>query len=209
MNLCHAMIFAAVLGGAPGLWAQEESADQELQAALDRIAELERRLTVLEQARPQPVVAPETETKAVEDGWTGRHVVREGETLFSIARLHRTNAGELARRNGIGDANRIRTGQTVKVPGAAGPEQVPTVSAKEPAPVETGAVGSGQEETWHYYTVEQGDTWVSVADKFFTTPGQLASYNEVEPTLVLQVGQQLVVPTRRYHEEKKRRAGAG
>jgi LysM repeat protein len=275
MNLRHAILFALVLGGVPVLRGQDASPGQMMQAALERIAELERRLAALEQARPQaaavtpvaglapdggthlvlegetmrgiaqqsqipvealekanhllpgavvrpgdhlvipaqaaetsaPPIAKDPVGKPDSSGWTAVHTIRDGETLSSIARLHQTNSIELARRNGIEDANLIRAGQELRVPGASKPEAA-VASVPSSVPASASAAAPQAEETYHFYSVEQGDTLVSVAALFFSTPDQIARLNEIESTAVLKVGQQLLVPTSRYFKEKRNQGRA-
>lgn len=161
---------------------------------------------------PPPTVqaSPEIDSST----WTSAHIVREGETLSSIARIHRTNSRELARMNGIRDANLIRSGQSLRVP--SGSEPAPEAPARAqvqvrntpPAPAATPkspAPASPQpEETYYYYDIQEGDTILSVANTFFSTPEEVAKLNNIKATAILKVGQQLVVPTRRYFEEQKR-----
>lgn len=51
-------------------------------------------------------------------GGTGRHTIKAGETLASIARKHGTTSAELQKLNGLANANRIIAGRTLLVPGA-------------------------------------------------------------------------------------------
>lgn len=59
------------------------------------------------------------------------HLVREGDTLFRIARTYGVSFSELLRVNGFTDASVIRIGQTIRLPGAADSAQPPakTVTA--------------------------------------------------------------------------------
>ena len=59
------------------------------------------------------------------------HLVREGDTLFRIARTYGVSFSELLRVNGFTDASVIRIGQTIRLPGAAESAQAPakTVTA--------------------------------------------------------------------------------
>jgi LysM repeat protein len=50
----------------------------------------------------------------------GSYAVQSGDVLSTIARRFGTTSGELLRLNGLTDANRIRIGQVLQVPGAAG-----------------------------------------------------------------------------------------
>lgn len=73
------------------------------------------------------------------------HLVREGDTLFRIARTYGVSFSELLRVNGFTDASVIRIGQTIRLPGAADSAQTPakTVSAAvKPTP----AVGRQQQQ---------------------------------------------------------------
>ena len=59
------------------------------------------------------------------------HLVREGDTLFRIARTYGVSFSELLRVNGFTDASVIRIGQTIRLPGEADSAQPPakTVTA--------------------------------------------------------------------------------
>ena len=61
------------------------------------------------------------------------HLVREGDTLYRIARTYGVSFSELLRANGFTDASVIRIGQTIRLPGAAEPAQhgAKTASATE------------------------------------------------------------------------------
>jgi len=68
-----------------------------------------------------------------------RHVVRPGETLYSIGRLYGVNPYEIARINGLADPNRIYVGQVLRIPGGAGPPPPPPPRTPPPtsAPLPT------------------------------------------------------------------------
>src|SRR5690606_8414889 len=50
----------------------------------------------------------------------GTHVVQSGQTLSSIASRYGVAASAVAKANGISNPNRIRTGQTLTIPGSTG-----------------------------------------------------------------------------------------
>ena len=54
------------------------------------------------------------------------YVIKQGDTLWDLARQHGTTVEALAQENGIADPNRIRAGMTLNIPGAA---MEPTVGA--------------------------------------------------------------------------------
>lgn len=59
----------------------------------------------------------------------GTHVVKQGETLYSIALEHGVDYRELARWNGLNDASRIRVGQSLRLnPSSAGTQAGATVA---------------------------------------------------------------------------------
>jgi lipoprotein NlpD len=66
------------------------------------------------------------------------HVVRQGQTLWRIARAYGIAVDELARANGITDPSRIEIGQAIFVPGATSALDVPPYPA--PPPEAPGAV---------------------------------------------------------------------
>jgi lipoprotein NlpD len=81
----------------------------------------------------------------------GTHVVKQGETLYSIALEHGVDYRELARWNGLNDASRIRVGQSLQLsPSSAGTQAGATAAkgveignAREKGGVETRPLDSG------------------------------------------------------------------
>jgi murein DD-endopeptidase MepM/ murein hydrolase activator NlpD len=74
-------------------------------------------------AAPPPATAP-----IATAGWEGRHTLKAGESLYSIARQHGVALAELQRVNGITEPTRVRAGTVLHVPGS-GP------ASAEPAPI--------------------------------------------------------------------------
>lgn len=60
------------------------------------------------------------------------HVVARGETLTSIARLHKVTIDELQKLNHIEDATKLRAGQTLVIPGASPAAASPSPSTSPP-----------------------------------------------------------------------------
>lgn len=122
-------------------------------------------------AQPQPTAAP------VPVGATpGKHTVKPGEWLYSIARLYNVNPFTLAQVNGISAPYRIYPGQQLTIPG--GPPVPP------PSP---GTCSSP-------YTVQAGETIFSIARKCGKTPSAIITANSlVNPNLIF-VGQKLQIP---------------
>ena len=90
-------------------------------------------------AAPTPSTIP-APTAAASSNWNGSYVVKNGDSLYGIARAHKTTVAELQRTNGITDALKMKPGMTLKVPaGAATADATPatspaTSSAATPAP---------------------------------------------------------------------------
>lgn len=102
----------------------------------------------------------------------GVHIVRQGETLKSIASLYGTTVDALARANGIVNPNYIWVGQRLTIPGAT-----------------TSGQTGGQT-----YVVQPGDTLSSIAVQFGTTAWAIAYENNLPNVNVIYVGQTLRIP---------------
>ncbi|GEM_PF-4969579 len=104
-----------------------------------------------------------------------RHVVKPGETVYSLARLYGLSVEELMAINKIQDPGRVRSGSVLNVTPAA------TV------PVITG-------ETLH--TVRPGETLYSLARRYGMTPDELMRRNSLTDARRLRVGSQIQVGSR-------------
>jgi murein DD-endopeptidase MepM/ murein hydrolase activator NlpD len=67
----------------------------------------------------QPAPPLEPPATAVPDEWVGSHTIKNGESLYGIARQYRVSLAELQRVNGIDNPLRVKLGTTLKVPGTA------------------------------------------------------------------------------------------
>jgi LysM repeat protein len=102
----------------------------------------------------------------------GVHIVRQGETLKSIASMYGTTVEALAMANGIVNPNYIWVGQRLTIPGSGAPSEA-----------------SGQT-----YVVQTGDTLSSIAVQFGTTAWAIAYANNLPNVNVIYVGQTLIIP---------------
>ena len=103
---------------------------------------------------------------------TGYYKVVSGDSLWSIAKRYNTTVEELKRLNDL-TSNNLQIGQLLKVPDEL--ESLP--------PTITGD-----------YVVKKGDSLYSIAKMFNTTVDELKRLNNLSSNL-LQIGQQLVIPT--------------
>lgn len=92
------------------------------------------------------------------------YTVKEGDSLYTIARRFGIPVEELARFNGIRNADRIMVGQRIRIPVGPTPD---------------------------YYTVRSGDTLFTLANRFGTTVDNLVELNEIADPSLIYPGQRL------------------
>lgn len=102
---------------------------------------------------------------------SGTHVVRNGESLQTIARDHGTTVRTLVAANGISNPNLILAGRELTIPGGAGG-------------------GSARSSA---YTVRPGDTLASIAARTNTTVSALAAANGIRNPNLIVIGRSLQV----------------
>ena len=108
--------------------------------------------------------------------------IQRGDTLSELARRHGTTVAALRELNGLGGNNLIVAGRTLRV------SRVPAVRAPR-------ATGGRWVEAVH--TVRPGDTLIRIARRYDQAPAGIARRNRLPKSLVVRVGQRLVVGSRR------------
>lgn len=106
------------------------------------------------------------------------HVVRRGESLWTIAHRHGLNVNTLAAWNGMQPGDTLRAGRKLTVRSGAKP------TVHEPA---------GGDASGTTYTVRRGDTLSHIAQRFSVTVSQLLSWNGLSKSARLMPGQRLTV----------------
>lgn len=96
------------------------------------------------------------------------HVVRQNETIFSIAQRYKVSVEDIVTANELGVNPKLVVGQALVIP----------------------VVGS-------FYTVKAGDSLFKIATRNGTTIQELARVNNISPDIQLQVGQVLYLPAPR------------
>ena len=107
----------------------------------------------------------------------GKHVVRAGDTLWSIAKTHGTTMDRLAKTNGLSRNGTLAVGQVLHLPGTA------TLASTN-----AGSVNSAMT-----YVVRSGDTLSTIASKFRIRLTDLLGWNELTSRSVIKPGQRLVM----------------
>jgi membrane-bound lytic murein transglycosylase D len=107
-----------------------------------------------------------------------KHIVRRGDTLWSIARSHGVSIESIATSNGLASDGTLAVGQVLKIPGTA-----TLASADDDA-------GGTRSAT---YVVRRGDTLSRIAHKFRVRLSDLLGWNELSPRSVIKPGQRLVM----------------
>ena len=116
-------------------------------------------------------------------GATGTYTVQAGDTLGKIAVRYGTTVTALLQLNGLKNPDILAIGQKLKVPGTSGAAPA-SVSTPKPA-------AGGQGRT---YTVQKGDTLLSIARRYGLTVKQLQTANNITNPDKIFPGQKLVIP---------------
>lgn len=104
------------------------------------------------------------------------HFVRQGESLWTIARVHGTSVQALAAANQLRPENILRAGRELTIPELDSAE-----ASAESAPTRP-------------YVVQNGDCLWEIAHRHGTTVQALTAANGLDPDRVLRVGSVLLVP---------------
>jgi LysM repeat protein len=137
----------------------------------------------------------------------GTHVVRAGDTLFSIARAYATSVQELRESNGFTSSATLAKGQVLRLPPkvasntasriadapaapTARPGTVKTASAAPQAPALPAQATPGSASV----IIRQGDTLYSLAKRNNTSVDALLRANDMKSGDPLRIGQSLRLP---------------
>jgi membrane-bound lytic murein transglycosylase D len=106
---------------------------------------------------------------------TRTHVVRSGDSLYSIAKLHGVDSAAVAKANKLSPKATLKVGQTLRIVAPEHDER------QRPA------------QRHSSYAVRQGDTLGTIAGRFGISVADLAKWNGIKPNSVLRLGQLLAV----------------
>lgn len=102
--------------------------------------------------------------------------IRNGDNLSDIAKAHGVTLRSVTALNAIGNANRIKVGQVIKIPVAS------EANAAPPTP------------TYVQYKVRSGDSLSDIAKKYGVSIGTLTSLNSIRRANSIRIGQILKIP---------------
>lgn len=164
--------------------------------ATDRPAPAARPLPPIDPVVTQPVTAepvtaeptaPTRPTRPFEEPTTD-YKVRPGDTLSGIAARYALNARDIAALNQLDDPDRIRVGQTLKLPGRidiaadARPDRRPAAAPARAA------------EGQRIHKVKTGETLSHIAVRYGVTQAALKRANNLTDANLIRVDQELVIP---------------
>ena len=109
------------------------------------------------------------------------HVVRSGETLWSISRRYGMSIDELARANNLNRQSTLRIGQRLSVR-----------PSSQAGGATVRAAGTGETRKMSY-KVRKGDTLSSIARQFSVSVRDLQAWNGMHSTTSIRAGQKLTV----------------
>jgi murein DD-endopeptidase MepM/ murein hydrolase activator NlpD len=102
------------------------------------------------------------------------HIIRRGETIYSLARTYGVNFQDILNLNGITDPRKIQAGQRIRIPG---------VAAAVP-----------QEQSFTDHRVSRGETFYGLARQYGVSQQSLRSANNLSEDYVLKIGDLLHIP---------------
>jgi LysM repeat protein len=132
----------------------------------------------------------------------GHHVVRAGETLYSIGRAYAAQPTFISSCNGIVNPSRIFVGTRLGIPTApwtqipAGPVAVRpfTPGSPPPAPGPTPGPTPVPATCRFYHTVQRGETLTRIAIRYGSTIWAIGRANKINNLNIIFAGQVLCVP---------------
>ena len=121
---------------------------------------------------------------------TESYQIRQGDSLWTLARRYGTTPERLARMNGLSTEATLSIGQRLRVPAKAKPRSAARTAAPRAPLAPAAPTGS----MMAVYQVRLGDTLWTLARQHGTTPERLAAINGVSAGAILSIGQRLRLP---------------
>ncbi|WP_229217058.1 LysM peptidoglycan-binding domain-containing protein [Dyadobacter luteus] len=157
-----------------------------------------------EKAAAEKVVKTEPVTPANAEAREGIHIVKSGETYYSIARKYGMNVSELTDMNSSGGRKGLMVGQRLRIKDSSGSvveaeiPATPVTTPTGPTRIEREAERIVAEKTdvgAKYHTVQPGETYYSISRTYGISLNELMALNNMTSPNKLISGQQLKVGT--------------
>ena len=141
----------------------------------------------------QILIVPEGEPTPTPEPF--KHVVQEGETLFSIASLYGVSTLVLVEVNNIQNPDALAVGTELLIPGVDAPSVVAddATGGGGTATGQTGTIGADTSSSVTHI-VQPNETLNSIAADYGVDPAALATANNLTNRNLVRVGQVLVIP---------------
>jgi membrane-bound lytic murein transglycosylase D len=115
-------------------------------------------------------------------------VVRNGDTLWRIARRHGMDVNQLAMMNGMQPGDTLRAGQRLRLTSAAAPGATRTKLASTST-----SVASSSDDRPVTHVVRKGDTLSAIARLYQVTVTQITHWNGLTDRVSIKPGQKLTI----------------
>ena len=149
-----------------------------------------------EKTTPTPKKTPErlTEKNEVRSSnyGTKTHLVKQGETLFSLSKKYGLTVAELRLLNNMTSSSILQYGQEIIVSGDVKAQDPVTISSTKQTTIEEDIEPSQNSNTALSHTVRSGQTLYSISKLYNTTVSNIQKWNNMSGTN-LEVGQRLLV----------------
>jgi len=123
---------------------------------------------------------------------SGVHIVKQGETLNSIATRYGVSTSDLARANNVSVRSWVYTGQRLSLPGPSGEASSSAPAAQQqPQPASAPQAAAG-----NVHVVQRGETLGTIATRYGTNANAIARANNLPNTNFIYAGQRLTIPGR-------------
>ncbi len=158
---------------------------------------------IIRRNEPQPEKVPVTPKKTPErvvenkevrsnNYGTKTHLVKQGETLFSLSKKYGLTVAELRLLNNMTSSSVLQYGQEIIVSGDVKPQDPVTISSTKQKVTEEDTPSRERSAPASYHTVQSGQTLYSISKLYNTTVSNIQNWNNMNGTN-LEVGQRLIV----------------